>query len=199
MWVGQNHGSALDDMASPTSCTLNSPEAVEAVEFFAGMMDNDLAMRNAALSQAGGDAAVFTSGQVAMIIQNASRIPTFNAADMNYDVAVVPIPEGGQRSASAAGAAWTMSSFSDDKDAAWTFLSWLALNPEGGQRLYTESAKFYRHYALQPIQMPSLGKKVHPKIVWRSSLKVTMPKSGVLVCSHNGMKSMAHLSVPNCN
>ncbi|MDQ7024186.1 MAG: sugar ABC transporter substrate-binding protein [Anaerolineae bacterium] len=141
LWVGQNHGSALDDMASPTSCTLNSPEAVEAVEFFAGMMDNDLAMRNAALSQAGGDAAVFTSGQVAMIIQNASRIPTFNAADMNYDVAVVPIPEGGQRSASAAGAAWTMSSFSDDKDAAWTFLSWLALNPEGGQRLYTESGE----------------------------------------------------------
>jgi multiple sugar transport system substrate-binding protein len=141
LWVGQNNGSILDDMASPASCTLNSPEAVEAVEFFAGMMDNDLAMRNAALSQAGGDAAVFTSGQVAMIIQNASRVPTFNAADMNYDVAVVPIPEGGQRSASAAGAAWTMSSFSDDKDAAWTFLSWLSLNAEGGQRLYTESGE----------------------------------------------------------
>lgn len=141
LWVAQNHGSALDDMTNPTACTLNSPEAVEAVEFFAGMMDNDLAMRSAALSQAGGDAAVFTSGQVAMIIQNASRVPTFNAAEMNYDVAVVPIPDGGQRAASAAGAAWTMSSFSDNKEAAWVFLSWLALNPEGGQRLYTESGE----------------------------------------------------------
>jgi multiple sugar transport system substrate-binding protein len=141
LWVGQNGGSYLDDMSNPTQCTLNAPEAVEAIEFFAGMMDNNLAMRDAALSQAGGDAAVFTSGQVAMIIQNASRIPTFNAAEMNYDVAVVPIPEGGQRSASAAGAAWTMSAVSDDKESAWTFLEWLALNPEGGQRLYTESGE----------------------------------------------------------
>jgi multiple sugar transport system substrate-binding protein len=141
LWVGQNMGSALDDMTNPTACTLNAPEAAEAIEFFAGMMDNDYAMRDAALSQAGGDAAVFTSGQAAMIIQNASRIPTFNAAEMNYDVAVVPIPAEGQRSASAAGAAWTMSSVSDDKESAWTFLEWLSLNAEGGQRLYTESGE----------------------------------------------------------
>lgn len=141
LWVGQNRGSILDDMANPTACTLNAPESVEAFEFFTGMMDDNLAMRDAALSQAGGDAGVFTSGQVAMIIQNASRVPTFNAAGLNYDVAVVPIPEGGQRSASAAGAAWTMSSVSDDKEAAWTFLEWLSLNPEGGQRLYTESGE----------------------------------------------------------
>lgn len=141
LWVGQNRGSILDDMANPTACTLNAPESVEAFEFFTGMMDDNLAMRDAALSQAGGDAGVFTSGQVAMIIQNASRVPTFNEAGMNYDVAVVPIPEGGQRSASAAGAAWTMSSVSDNKEAAWTFLSWLSLNPEGGQRLYTESGE----------------------------------------------------------
>lgn len=141
LWVGQNYGSALDDMTNPTQCTLNAPEASEAIQFFADMMDNNYAMRDAALSQAGGDAAVFTSGQVAMIIQNASRIPTFNAAEMNYDVAVVPIPEGGQRSGSAAGAAWTMSSVSDNKEAAWTFLEWLSLNPEGGQRLYTESGE----------------------------------------------------------
>lgn len=141
LWVGQNGGSILDDMASPTACTLNAPEAVEAVEYFSNMMDSNLAMRDAALSQAGGDSAVFTGGQVAMIIQNASRIPTFNDAGMNYDVAVVPIPEDGQRSGSAAGAAWTMSSVSDNKDAAWTFLSWLSLNPDGGQRIYTESGE----------------------------------------------------------
>jgi multiple sugar transport system substrate-binding protein len=114
---------------------------VEALEFFTGMMENEYAMRDAALSQAGGDAAVFTSGQAAMIVQNASRIPTFNAVGLNYDVAVVPIPADGQRSASAAGAAWTMSSVSDDKESAWTFLEWLSLNPEGGQRLYTESGE----------------------------------------------------------
>lgn len=140
LWIGQNGGSILDDMYNPTECTLDAPESVEAVQFFADMMENNYAMPDANLSQAGGDAAVFQSGQVAMIIQNASRIPVFNAAELDYDVAVVPIPEDGQRSASAAGAAWTMSSFSDNKEAAWTFLSWLQ-STDGGQAIYTQSGE----------------------------------------------------------
>lgn len=140
LWVGQNGGSILDDMANPSRCALTDPEAVEALQFFSDMMANNYAMPDANLSQAGGDAAVFQSGQVAMIIQNASRVSAFNLADVNYDVAVVPIPEGGQRSASAAGAAWTMSAFSDDKDAAWTFLSWLQ-STNGGQAIYTASGE----------------------------------------------------------
>jgi len=140
LWIGQNGGSILDDMFNPSECTLDEPEAIEAIQFFADMMENNYALRDANLSQAGGDSAVFQSGQAAMIIQNASRIPVFNEAGLNYDVAVVPIPEGGQRSASAAGAAWTMSSFSDNKDAAWTFLSWLQ-STNGGQAIYTASGE----------------------------------------------------------
>jgi multiple sugar transport system substrate-binding protein len=83
---------------------------------------------------------VFQTGQVAMIIQNASRISAFNAAEMNYDVAPVPIPEGGQRAAQAGGAAWTLSAFSDAKDTAWDFLSWLQ-STDGGQALYTASGE----------------------------------------------------------
>jgi multiple sugar transport system substrate-binding protein len=140
LWVGQNYGSILDDMTNPTRCTLADPEAVEAITFFADMMNNNYAMRDANLSQAGGDAAVFQSGQVAMIIQNASRVSAFNAVGMNYDVEVVPIPEGGQRSAGAGGAAWTMSSASDNKEAAWDFLSWLQ-STDGGQVIYTASGE----------------------------------------------------------
>jgi multiple sugar transport system substrate-binding protein len=142
LWVGQNGGSILDDMRNPSKCTLTEPAAVEAIEFFAGMMDDNYAMRDAALSQAGGDAAVFQSGQVAMIIQNASRVSAFNEAGMNYDVAVVPVPKGGQRSASAGGAAWVMSAASDNKEEAWTFLSWLQ-STDGGQKLYTASGEIF--------------------------------------------------------
>ena len=85
--------------------------------------------------------AVFAQGQAAMIIQNSSRVGTFNGTDgLEYDVAVVPIPDGGQRSASAGGASWTMSALSDNKDAAWTFLEWLQ-GSDGGQRIYTESGE----------------------------------------------------------
>jgi multiple sugar transport system substrate-binding protein len=142
LWVNQNKGSILDDMRNPSKCTLTEPAAVEAIEFFADMMDNDFAMRDATLSQAGGDAAVFQSGQVAMIIQNASRVSAFNAADMNYDVAPVPTPKGGQRAASAGGAAWVMSAGSDNKEEAWTFLSWLQ-STDGGQKMYTASGEIF--------------------------------------------------------
>lgn len=140
LWVGQNGGSILDDMENPSSCTLAEPAAMEAIKFFADMMNNNYAMRSANLSQAGGDTAVLQSGQVAMIIQNASRIPTLNEAGLNYDVAVVPIPEGGQRAAPAEGAAWTMSAVSDNKEAAWTFLSWLQ-STNGGQAIYTSTGE----------------------------------------------------------
>ncbi|NJN83390.1 MAG: sugar ABC transporter substrate-binding protein [Caldilineaceae bacterium] len=141
LWAGQNGGGILDDMRNPSRCTLADPESVAAIEFFAGMMDANQAMRPANLGQAGGDAGAFSSEQVAMIIQNASRISAFNAIDgLEYDVATVPIPDGGRRNGSATGAAWTMSALSDNKDAAWTFLSWLQ-STDGGQKLYTESGE----------------------------------------------------------
>jgi multiple sugar transport system substrate-binding protein len=106
------------------------------------MMNSNYAMRSANLNQAGGDAAVFSTGQVAMIIQNASRVSQFNEQGMNYDVAVVPIPEDGQRAGAAGGAAWVISSGSDNKDEAWTFLSWLQ-STDGGQYIYTASGEIF--------------------------------------------------------
>lgn len=142
LWIGQNGGSILDDMRNPSECTLDEPAAIEALQFFADMMDQNYAMRSANLNQAGGDAAVFSNGQVAMIIQNSSRVSQFNEQGLNYDVAVVPIPEDGQRSASAGGAAWVMSAGSDNKDEAWDFLSWLQ-STEGGQYIYTRSGEIF--------------------------------------------------------
>jgi ABC-type glycerol-3-phosphate transport system substrate-binding protein len=61
---------------------------------------------------------------------------------MNYDVAVVPTPKDGKRWNGAGGAAWVMSSGSDNKDAAWTFLSWLQ-STDGGQKIYTEAGEIF--------------------------------------------------------
>lgn len=142
LWVGQNKGSILNDMRNPSKCTLTDPAAAQGIGYIADLMNNNFAMRSANLNQAGGDAAVFQSGQAAMIIQNSSRVSAFNAASMNYDVAPAPIPVNGQRSASAGGAAWVMSANSDNKDAAWTFLSWLQ-SQNGGQQLYTEAGEIF--------------------------------------------------------
>ena len=147
-WVNQNGGQILDDFINPSACTLDSPEAIAGIQFFTDLLNDGYAMRPADLNQAGGDAAVFQSGQAAMIIQNTSRVSAFNAAAMNYDVVPVPTPAGGKRWNGAGGAAWVMSSGSDSKDAAWTFLSWLQ-SAEGGQKLYTEAGEIFP--ALQSV------------------------------------------------
>jgi multiple sugar transport system substrate-binding protein len=147
-FVNQNNGGILDDYVNPSKSRLGEPEAIAAIQFLADLMNNGYAMRDADLSQAGGDAAVFQSGQAAMIIQNTSRVSAFNKANLNYDVAVVPIPEGGKRFNPAGGAAWVMSAKSGNKDAAWTFLEWLQ-STDGGEKLYTERGEIFP--ALQSV------------------------------------------------
>lgn len=147
-WVNQNGGAILDDYVNPSKCMLADPKSVAGIKFFSDLMNKGYAMRDADLGQAGGDQAVFQSGQAAMIIQNTSRVSGFNAAKMNYDVAVAPIPAGGKRWNPAGGAAWVMSAKSANKDAAWTFLQWLQ-SGDGGQKIYTQRGEIFP--ALQSV------------------------------------------------
>jgi multiple sugar transport system substrate-binding protein len=116
-----NGGGMFDDTFNPTECWLSKPESIAGVEFIAGMMNDEIAMRDANLNQAGGDSAVFQSEQVSMIVQNASRVPAFNSAGMN---------------------AWTMSGLSDNKDAAWDFIQFLQ-SLEGGMSIYPATGEAF--------------------------------------------------------
>lgn len=147
-WVNQNGGAIFDDYVNPAKCMLSDPASVGGIQFFADLMEQGYAMRPADLNQAGGDAAVFSSGQAAMILQNTSRVSAFNAAGLNYDVAPAPIPAGGKRWNGAGGAAWVMSSGSDSKEAAWTFIQWLQ-SDGGGQTIYTQAGEIFP--ALQSV------------------------------------------------
>ena len=143
IWVGQAGGMVLDDLSNPSKCTLDTPEAMKGLQFFYDLMDKGYAIRSATLSQQGGDAGVFDTGQVAMIIQNSSRVSGFNAnANLDYDVAAVPIPAGGQRWDMNGGAAWVMSAGGDNKEAAWEFLKWLQ-SAGGGETLYTKKGEIF--------------------------------------------------------
>ncbi|HIQ06762.1 MAG TPA: sugar ABC transporter substrate-binding protein, partial [Anaerolineae bacterium] len=143
LWVGQAGGTILDDMRNPSKCTLTDPKAMKGIQWFYDLMNEGYAMRSATLNQQGGDAAVFQTGQVAMIIQNASRVPTFNLnPDLDYDVAPIPIPKDGKRHSVAGGAAWVMSAQSDNKEAAWTFMQWLQ-SKGGGQSMYTKNGEIF--------------------------------------------------------
>lgn len=141
-WLVANGGSFVDDYTNPTQCTLDSPQSMEALNFFHDMIQNNHIMKPADLQQGGGDTAAFQQGKVAMIIQNPSRIPAFNAANLNYDIAPIPLAPNGQRVAEAAGASWHMSANSDNKDAAWAFMQFLQ-SAEGGQKIYAQSGGIF--------------------------------------------------------
>ena len=127
-----------------------------------------------------------------MIIQNTSRVSGFNSAKMNYDVAVVPIPEGGKRWNPAGGAAWVMSAKSDNKDAAWTFLQWLQ-SADGGEKLYTERGEIFpalQSLANSPVFMtdqPPANKKA-------SSLRRAPRAWAASATSRSGMSLRARSS-----
>ena len=138
LWVMQKGVTDFDDLVNPSKCQLTDPRAIEGVKWFADLMNSGLAVRSATLNQAGGDAAMFQNGQVAMIAQNASRIVVFNAnPKIDYDLQVMPVPKDGRRASANQGAAWVMSKASNKKDAAWPFLSWLQ-SKDGGQKEYVK-------------------------------------------------------------
>jgi len=58
-----NGGGIFDDTFNPTECWLSKPESIEAFDFIAGMMNDEIAMRDANLNQAGGDSAVFQASR----------------------------------------------------------------------------------------------------------------------------------------
>jgi multiple sugar transport system substrate-binding protein len=214
-WVGANGGLILDDMFNPTQCMLSQPEAVEGIEFFAGMMNDEIAWRDANLNQAGGDLAVFTSEQASMFIQNASRVPALNAAGINYDVAAVPTAPGGGRSAgSTNGAAWVMSAVTDAPEASWDFLQFLQ-SPDGGQAIYFATGEAFpptRSGAESPVSGSPNGRSLCSRTNWpspetskgvmtrsavssgRSSAENRNASSGTIVLSRTKMASLLILS-----
>jgi multiple sugar transport system substrate-binding protein len=94
------------------------------------------------LQPGGSDAGVFQAGQASMIIQNVSRVPTFNQqGSLKYGLAPIPRPASGQHADNAGGAGFSISSKSKNKDAAWKFVTWL--QSSRGQSMFAESGVLF--------------------------------------------------------
>lgn len=126
-WIYQNGGILFDDPLNPTSFHMDSPEAIEAIEFIADMILEDGSVPSFdAMAQLGSTTELFSTGRVAMVMTNAARMPTFAEADFAWDVAPLPAGPDGERANTLGGAGYVMSSTTEHVDAAWTFLQFLA-------------------------------------------------------------------------
>lgn len=131
LWVYQNDATVFDDAIDASAFTMDEPAAAQALQFVADMILTDGSVPSFdAMNQLGDTTQLFSTGRVAMVMTNAARVPTFQDAPFAWDVAPLPTGPNGTRANTAGGAGYVMSSSSDNKDAAWTFLSFLA-GPEG--------------------------------------------------------------------
>lgn len=137
-WVAQGGGSLFDDPLAPTKFTMDSPEAIAAIQFVADLILKDKSVPSFdAMNELGSTTELFSTGRVAMVMTNAARIPTFEQASFAWNVAPLPAGPTGIRANSLGGAGYVMSSASNNKEAAWTFLKFVS-GPEG-QAIFAES------------------------------------------------------------
>jgi multiple sugar transport system substrate-binding protein len=130
-WLWQTGHGVLDSDTTPSRCLLDQPDSIEAVGWFNDLIQDGLVLTGSDLEDVGGDSGAFRNGQAAMIIQNASRIPTFNQTPgLEYAVAPLPVHQGWKRAGQTSGGGYVIAANSRNKEAAWVFLKWLQ-SPEG--------------------------------------------------------------------
>lgn len=127
VWVAQNGGAIFDDPINPSTFTLDEPQAIAAVQFLGDMINKDRSMPSfLEANQSGGTTQMFLGGQAAMAITNAARLGTYAGADFEWAIAPLPAGPDGQRSNIIGGAGFGINSNTDDVEAAWDFLSFVA-------------------------------------------------------------------------
>lgn len=130
-FVHQNGGKVFDDPFAPTAFLLDEPEAVEAIRFIGDLINKDRAVPNfQEMGQIGNSTQLFASGQAAMVMTNAARLPSFAAAPFKWGAAALPAGPTGIRSNSSGGAGFAINAKTRNKEAAWNFLAFVA-GPEG--------------------------------------------------------------------
>jgi multiple sugar transport system substrate-binding protein len=115
-----------------SACALTSPEALEAMNAYAGLFAEGGVSANAAAQATQGDYDRFVSGNLAMYVAGPWAVKPFNDAikDFTWDIALHPA--GSTPGTFLYSNSYAIASGSQNKDAAWEFLKF-ASGPEGVQ------------------------------------------------------------------
>jgi multiple sugar transport system substrate-binding protein len=130
----------VDSRTKPTKCLLNSPEAIESLQFLQDMVFKDKVAPDPAqasvLADQGGD---FGSGKVALFVDGAWDIVGFRNIDrFKWDIALLPKGPKGRFSPFWIGGPM-ISKSSKNPDQAWAWLRWTA--EKDGQEFMAKSGQ----------------------------------------------------------
>jgi multiple sugar transport system substrate-binding protein len=127
-WVYSNGGSIVDDVKHPTKCVLDTPEAIEGVQFRADLTYKyKVAPPPAVIASTSlgieGAAGVFMSGQVAMFYTGYWKAGYFrNIKSFDWDIVMFPKGPKGIRGFPSGGSGYAITSQCKDKEKAWEVL-----------------------------------------------------------------------------
>jgi multiple sugar transport system substrate-binding protein len=115
------------EIATEDSYQFNTPETVEAVEYFQSFFTDGIANPAPPEGQTEAD---FTSGTVPMFISGPwmrSLVEDMGGEGFaeKYDVAPIPVPEGGSSSSFVGGSNLAVFKDTENRDTAWAFVDWL--------------------------------------------------------------------------
>ena len=137
LWVWQAGGEVYDDDFAATKTVIDSPEAIEAIQWLADLSNVDRVTPPYEVQQTSlGIGNLFQDGKLAMAFGNHALLPGFaETPSLRFDV--VGLPQYRSRVNVAGGAGYVITSQSQQKEAAWTFRKWL----EGskGQAIFAET------------------------------------------------------------
>lgn len=136
-WVYQNGGKLFDDFTPPnppTKLLLNTPEAAEAIQFWADLINQDKVAPPPSEMQTSNQLNdLFIQSKAAMVFGGHGKVKVFDdTPGLNWDV--VGLPGNKKRVNNVGGAGYTISKFSANKEAAWNFIRYL--QGVEGQALY---------------------------------------------------------------
>ncbi len=117
MYLWSNDTAYASEDGETTDGYVNSPEAVEVLQTFQDMMNDNLAL---ASESWGTDE--FSSQTAAMVVSGAWDIGSFNEAGLNFGTAAIPSFEGQESKSVLSSSGLAISADSKNKDAAWEFV-----------------------------------------------------------------------------
>jgi multiple sugar transport system substrate-binding protein len=140
LWIWQNGGDIFDNYVTPeppTHLTVNTPEAIEAIQFFSDLINKDkVSPAFDMMDNSDKISELFINNQVAMAFGNHALVPLFSKTkDLDWEV--IPLPAGKKRVNILDGASYTINQKSTNKAAAWQFVKFLS--SELGQGFFMES------------------------------------------------------------
>jgi len=174
-FVWQNGGELVDDPAQPTRLALDSPAALEAMQWFVDLQVQEHVVPDATAEQAEESESRFMNGRLAMFLNSRRGVPTYRTVTgLDWDVA--PLPQGVQASEASPGAAaeraagilhsdaYCLAAKAQDKESAWTLIEFA--NSVEGQTLMAGTGRTVpslRQVAestafLDPQQRPASGR-----------------------------------------